>query len=141
MPILLSPDDLVNIEKRSQTAQRLASSPGFPAGLDIDGVYTLVNSAKDVIIMLEHLRSAEYAIPANVAARDVEHSYNCTGPATCQYIKARKFQHMVVMLIREAGDLDRLLLAGVYPLHARLVQYWEDGAQHIVTAVANGATL
>lgn len=141
MPIVLSPDDLANIENRSKAAQRLAASPGFPAGLDLEGVYTLINSAKDVTVMLEHLRSAEYPIPAAVAARDVEHSYNCAGPQTCPYVAARKFQYMAVMLIREAKDLDRLLLAGVFPLHARLVQYWEAGAQHIVTAVANGAAL
>lgn len=138
MSILLSPDDLTKIEKRTESAQRVCQSDGFPETLDADGLYTIVNSAKDVIVMLEHLKSMQYPTIPQAAAQDVIHSYECVDPPRCGYIRKRKYQYMVTMLCREAKDLDRLLLAGVFPLHARLVQYWEDGATHIVKSVASG---
>lgn len=140
MPILLSPDDMVNIAKRSKTAERVVTeiAPDPAKLLNIDGLYAIVDSAKDVILLLEHIKSAEFPTTAQTAAQDVRHTYQCTSPATCAYVKERKFQYMVVMLLREADQFNRLLLAGVYPLHARLVQYWEDGAINLVEDVAAG---
>lgn len=140
MPVLLSPDDMVNIAKRSEAAQRVvtAIAPDPAKLLNIDGLYAIINSAKDVILLLEHIKSAEFPTTAQTAAMDVRHSYQCTSPATCEYIARRKFQYMAVMLLREADQFNRLLLAGVYPLHARLVQYWEDGAINLVEDVAAG---
>lgn len=139
MPILLSPDDMVHMAKRSETAQRVVKAIGKePAALDPAGLYAIVDSAKDVILLLEHIKSAEFPTTAQAAAQDVRHSYQCTSPATCEYIARRKFQYMAVMLLREADQFNRLLLAGVYPLHARLVQYWEDGAINLVEDVAAG---